>query len=171
MYVDFPLKRHCANWSFPDVGHQGLQQRVVRMYPGCTFRQRQLYELFAILPALPARAEFRTFTCYDITIPLVYPANVLLNDAHERNTSRSQVMSRSGNRKPVGFATHITAGGIAGACEAVSPTTTPRASANSSLWPAAHMPAAGHHQGAHAAFQVWPNTRGESQNLHQVGTS
>jgi solute carrier family 25 citrate transporter 1 len=31
-------------------------------------------------------------------------------------------MSRSGNKKPVGFATHVTAGGIAGACEAVSAT-------------------------------------------------
>lgn len=30
-------------------------------------------------------------------------------------------MSRGGNKKPVGFATHITAGGIAGACEAVCP--------------------------------------------------
>lgn len=29
-------------------------------------------------------------------------------------------MSRSGNKKPVGFATHITAGGIAGACEALT---------------------------------------------------
>ncbi len=29
-------------------------------------------------------------------------------------------MSRSGNKQPVGFATHIIAGGIAGACEAVS---------------------------------------------------
>ena len=29
-------------------------------------------------------------------------------------------MSGSGDKKPVGFATHITAGGIAGACEAVS---------------------------------------------------
>lgn len=29
-------------------------------------------------------------------------------------------MSRSGNKKPVGFSTHIIAGGIAGACEAVS---------------------------------------------------
>lgn len=29
-------------------------------------------------------------------------------------------MSRSGDKKPVGFAMHITAGGIAGACEAVS---------------------------------------------------
>ncbi|KAG6830428.1 hypothetical protein H0H92_000731 [Tricholoma furcatifolium] len=28
-------------------------------------------------------------------------------------------MSRSSNKKPVGFATHITAGGIAGACEAI----------------------------------------------------
>lgn len=28
-------------------------------------------------------------------------------------------MSRGGNKKPVGFATHITAGGIAGACEAL----------------------------------------------------
>ena len=28
-------------------------------------------------------------------------------------------MSRNGNKKPVGFATHITAGGIAGACEAL----------------------------------------------------
>jgi hypothetical protein len=28
-------------------------------------------------------------------------------------------MSRSGNKKPVGFATHIAAGGIAGGCEAV----------------------------------------------------
>lgn len=30
-------------------------------------------------------------------------------------------MSRIENKKPVGFATHIIAGGIAGACEAVSP--------------------------------------------------
>lgn len=29
-------------------------------------------------------------------------------------------MSRNGDKKPVGFATHITAGGIAGAMEAVS---------------------------------------------------
>ncbi|KAK0240016.1 mitochondrial carrier domain-containing protein [Armillaria nabsnona] len=29
-------------------------------------------------------------------------------------------MSRNGNKKPVGFATHITAGGIAGACEALT---------------------------------------------------
>ncbi|KAJ7099425.1 mitochondrial carrier domain-containing protein [Mycena belliarum] len=29
-------------------------------------------------------------------------------------------MSRSGNKKPVGFATHIAAGGIAGACEALT---------------------------------------------------
>ncbi|KAJ7072869.1 mitochondrial carrier domain-containing protein [Mycena amicta] len=29
-------------------------------------------------------------------------------------------MSRSGNKKPVGFATHIAAGGIAGACEALA---------------------------------------------------
>lgn len=29
-------------------------------------------------------------------------------------------MSRTGDKKPVGFATHITAGGIAGAMEAVS---------------------------------------------------
>ena len=29
-------------------------------------------------------------------------------------------MSRPGDKKPVGFAMHITAGGIAGACEAVS---------------------------------------------------
>ncbi|KAF8870468.1 mitochondrial carrier domain-containing protein [Infundibulicybe gibba] len=29
-------------------------------------------------------------------------------------------MSRSGNKKPVGFATHITAGGMAGACEALT---------------------------------------------------
>jgi solute carrier family 25 citrate transporter 1 len=29
-------------------------------------------------------------------------------------------MSRNGDKKPVGFATHIIAGGIAGGCEAVS---------------------------------------------------
>jgi solute carrier family 25 citrate transporter 1 len=29
-------------------------------------------------------------------------------------------MSRNGIKKPVGFATHVIAGGIAGACEAVS---------------------------------------------------
>jgi hypothetical protein len=29
-------------------------------------------------------------------------------------------MSRNGNNMPVGFATHIIAGGIAGGCEAVS---------------------------------------------------
>jgi hypothetical protein len=29
-------------------------------------------------------------------------------------------MSRNGDKKPVGFATHITAGGLAGAMEAVS---------------------------------------------------
>lgn len=29
-------------------------------------------------------------------------------------------MYRNGKKKPVGFATHITAGGIAGGCEAVS---------------------------------------------------
>jgi len=28
-------------------------------------------------------------------------------------------MSRGNNKNPVGFATHITAGGMAGACEAV----------------------------------------------------
>lgn len=30
-----------------------------------------------------------------------------------------QIMPRNGEKKPVGFATHITAGGIAGAMEAV----------------------------------------------------
>ncbi|KAF9479355.1 hypothetical protein BDN70DRAFT_878838 [Pholiota conissans] len=29
-------------------------------------------------------------------------------------------MSRNGNKKPVGFATHIIAGGIAGGCEALA---------------------------------------------------
>ena len=30
-------------------------------------------------------------------------------------------MPRNANKKPVGFATHIIAGGMAGGCEAVSP--------------------------------------------------
>ena len=64
-------------------------------------------------------------------------------------------MSRNGNKKPVGFATHIIAGGIAGGCEAVSPMhRRPLLEADSSD-PTVNMPAARYHQGPDAAFEVW----------------
>lgn len=71
-------------------------------------------------------------------------------------------MSRGGDRKPVGFATQLTAGGIAGAMEAVSsPFVISRGTQLTP--PAAHLPATRHHQGPDAAFPVWSRTRGTSR--------
>lgn len=84
-------------------------------------------------------------------------------------------MSRSGHKKPVGFATHVTAGGIAGACEAVRPL--PQFKLESRLTNAfilrfiAHLPASGHHQSAHAALQVGECSGSEYTNsaIDQAG--
>ena len=71
-------------------------------------------------------------------------------------------MSRtSTDKKPVGFGTHITAGGLAGAMEAVR-----RSCAYlQAVFPnryrtIAMLPTARHHQGAHAALQIWTSPRG-----------
>lgn len=68
-------------------------------------------------------------------------------------------MSRNANKKPVGFATHIIAGGIAGGCEAVSgverahmPWIAHRRRATAS------MPTSGHHQGPNAAVEIRTGT-------------
>ena len=91
-------------------------------------------------------------------------------------------MSRAGDKKPVGFATQLTAGGIAGAMEAVRPPPSfsrrrsvcrrgprrfnvhPRSRSRPlPLWcSVAMLPAARHHQGSHAAVQVRTRPRGES---------
>lgn len=70
-------------------------------------------------------------------------------------------MSRNGEKKPVGFAIHITAGGIAGAMEAVRvPGRSGSKGQCSRRRSLVVLPAAGHHQGAHAALQVWRRNRG-----------
>ena len=75
-------------------------------------------------------------------------------------------MSRSGDKKPVGFATHVTAGGIAGACEAVRLSTF----AAYQLFSLrdrflAGLPTSRHHQSPDATLQVRTSSRGESQPL------
>jgi hypothetical protein len=71
-------------------------------------------------------------------------------------------MSRNGNNKPVGFATHIIAGGIAGGCEAVN--TGARQVSYTVLTASftVSMSAARHHQGPNAALKVRKCSRGES---------
>lgn len=71
-------------------------------------------------------------------------------------------MSRNTNKKPVGFATHIIAGGMAGGCEAVS-RILPVSSFGevTDIGRIAHMSAARHYQGPHAVVQVWAGSRGK----------
>jgi solute carrier family 25 citrate transporter 1 len=71
-------------------------------------------------------------------------------------------MSRaSSDKKPVGFGTHITAGGLAGAMEAVRhPSAYLQAVFAHQSRNTAMLPTARHHQGAHAALQIWPSPRG-----------
>src|SRR6266404_5102038 len=71
-------------------------------------------------------------------------------------------MSRaSSDKKPVGFGTHITAGGIAGAMEAVRRQGAYfRASFPDPRRTTAILPTIGHYQGAHAALQIWASPRG-----------
>jgi len=65
-------------------------------------------------------------------------------------------MSRNGNKNPVGFATHVIAGGIAGACEAVSHLFC-LVSVSNRL--AASMSTSRYHQGPDAALEVRTDTR------------
>ena len=81
-------------------------------------------------------------------------------------------MSRSGNRKPVGFATHITAGGIAGACEAVSVFVLLSCTVVFDtevvllcMFFVANVSAAGYDQGAHAAVQIGTDSGCESESF------
>jgi solute carrier family 25 citrate transporter 1 len=68
-------------------------------------------------------------------------------------------MSRNSNRKPVGFATHITAGGIAGACEAVCHSLTLFKPPYSIFTlHKACMSAPRHYQGSNATFKVRKDT-------------
>jgi hypothetical protein len=62
-------------------------------------------------------------------------------------------MPRNGDKKPVGFATHITAGGLAGAMEAVSPNGH-RSAFRVLTKDSALLPTARHHKGANAALQI-----------------
>lgn len=71
-------------------------------------------------------------------------------------------MSRNGNKKPVGFATHIIAGGIAGGCEAVNIGAREVVCSVLTASFTVSMSAARHHQGPNAAFKVWTCSRGES---------
>lgn len=71
-------------------------------------------------------------------------------------------MSRNGNKKPVGFATHIIAGGIAGGCEAVNTGARQVACGVLTASFTVSMSAARHHQGPNAAFKVRTCSRGES---------
>lgn len=65
-------------------------------------------------------------------------------------------MSRNGKKMPVGFATHIIAGGIAGACEAVSTTVLLNVFLIWSL--AVGLSASRYHKGPNAALEVRTNT-------------
>lgn len=73
-------------------------------------------------------------------------------------------MSRNGNKKPVGFGTHLIAGGIAGGCEAVcvykcvGPTQYESLTAIRRF--VVNMSTSGHYQGSDAAFEVGAYARG-----------
>lgn len=71
-------------------------------------------------------------------------------------------MSRNGNKKPVGFATHIIAGGIAGGCEAVNIEAREAVCSVLTASFTVSMSAARHHQGPNAAVKVRTCSRGES---------
>jgi len=64
-------------------------------------------------------------------------------------------MSRNNSgKKPKGFALHITAGGVAGACEAVSSRLRSVHSHLLMAWVEVNLPAFGHYQSADAALQI-----------------
>lgn len=68
-------------------------------------------------------------------------------------------MSRtSGDRKRVGFGTHITAGGIAGAMEAVRHLGTIKVLLLNSHRTTAMLPTIGHNKSTHAALQIRAHT-------------
>lgn len=79
-------------------------------------------------------------------------------------------MSR-GDKKPVGFATHITAGGIAGGMEAVSESKDEDGGLADEMNRSALLPTSGHDQGPDAALEVWHDPRGESDVLPAINTS
>lgn len=76
-------------------------------------------------------------------------------------------MSRNGNKKPVGFATHIIAGGIAGGCEAVLLINL-QFGIDANRADLAYMPAARHNQGPNAALEIGAYPWGESSTIHQL---
>lgn len=70
--------------------------------------------------------------------------------------------SRSADKKPVGFATQLTAGGIAGAMEAVRNSLRARvATPTDCMRILAMLPTSRYDQGPNAALAVWARTRGE----------
>lgn len=82
--------------------------------------------------------------------------NVVVQE-HPLETFTVNSMSRNSNKNPVRFATHVIAGGIAGACEAVSLLFYLVSVSNRGL--AAGMSAPRYHKGPDAALEVRKNTR------------
>jgi len=67
----------------------------------------------------PAHPLHILFPCLERSSLLVVPHLFPLHQSQSFPTLPVVTMSRNADKKPVGFATHLTAGGIAGACEAV----------------------------------------------------
>lgn len=67
-------------------------------------------------------------------------------------------MSRNGSKKPVGFSTHVIAGGFAGACEAVSGQPCLLKLSNPISPIAAGMSAPRYNKGSNATLEVRTNT-------------
>lgn len=69
-------------------------------------------------------------------------------------------MSRNGDKKKVPFSTHIIAGGVAGACEAVSIIASWNSCGRLKSSLSAGMSTSRYHQGSHAAIEVGEGHRG-----------
>jgi hypothetical protein len=86
----------------------------------------------------------------------------IARDYPDHNIGCSSMSRRS--KRPVGFATHITAGGLAGACEAVRLSVI-TLDLNSSKLFAARVPTSRYHQSPYAVIQVRSSPWGESIRL------
>src|ERR1700691_3147063 len=77
-------------------------------------------------------------------------------------------MSRRNNKKPVGFATHLTAGGIAGGIEAVSQKGATKGQEVDNIL--VMLSTFGHHQSSDAALQVWTCSWGASASCVRMNS-